>query len=242
MIKTAVFVEGQTELILVRELLLKTFQYENISLDCFNLFQESNLIHAEYAFPNENADYHYEIINVGNDVSVLSRILRREKYMWNAGFNKIIGLRDMYSKAYKEKAGKSEIDEDINKHFIKATREQIKSPNIYFIFAIMEVEAWILGLNNCFQNMDAVLTCEYISQNLNHKLEEIDPETKFFHPATIIDSIFLLVGKRYNKSKGDINALASLIDKENYIELVKSGKCHSFKEFYEALIPSGLIS
>lgn len=38
MIKTAIFVEGQTELIIVREFLLKWFDY-GISLNCFNLFK-----------------------------------------------------------------------------------------------------------------------------------------------------------------------------------------------------------
>ena len=44
------FVEGQTELIFVRELLLKVFDFQNISLEYFNLVTDSNLRPAEYTF------------------------------------------------------------------------------------------------------------------------------------------------------------------------------------------------
>ncbi len=59
MIKTAIFVEGQTELIFVRELLLKVFDFQNISLECFNLVTDSNLRPAEYAFSNAEAEYFF---------------------------------------------------------------------------------------------------------------------------------------------------------------------------------------
>jgi hypothetical protein len=35
--KVAVFVEGQAELILVRELLLKMYDYQDIGINCYNL-------------------------------------------------------------------------------------------------------------------------------------------------------------------------------------------------------------
>lgn len=231
MTKTAIFVEGQTELIFVREFLLKMFQYQNISIECYNLFTDNNFHPTEYAFPNNEAEYYFQIINVGNDKSVLTRILRREKYMMESGFSRIIGLRDMYSQQYREEVKSHQINENINKKFIDGHRNQIKSKDIYFIFAIMEVEAWLLGLPRSFERMDERLTVEYIEQNLGFNLETTDPETYFFHPANEVNSIFGLIGESYNKSKSDINAIASYLDESDFEELISSKKCASFREF-----------
>ena len=71
--KVAVFVEGQAELILVRELLLKMYDYQNIGIDCYNLICD-NLDEAPYKYGNMEANNYYMIVNVGNDNSVLSKM------------------------------------------------------------------------------------------------------------------------------------------------------------------------
>ncbi len=119
--KIAIFVEGQTEKIFVREFLLRLFQWNSnaISLECFNLFRDDDLESSEYPFPDiihENSDFYFQILNIGNDKSVLTRMKNREKYYWNLGFNKVIGLRDMYSKDYRKISMK--IDETVNQEFI----------------------------------------------------------------------------------------------------------------------------
>jgi hypothetical protein len=194
------------------------------------------LIPAEYAFPNENAGYYFQILNVGNDNSVLSRMLKREAFMLNAGFTKIIGLRDMYSKDYRDAVKNATIDEKINQLFIETTRSQIKSPNMFFSYAIMEIEAWMLGLNHCFEKMDERLTNENIFQKTGIDLKGMDPEKVIFHPATIVEKIFELIGKNYSKSRGDINSMLHFFEKEDFIELLNNEKCASFREFYEFIL------
>jgi hypothetical protein len=95
----------------------------------------------------------------------------------------------------------------------------------------MEVEAWLLGLFKCFEKMNGQLTPEFIEQHLGFNLVVIDPEEQFFHPAQNVANIFGLVGKQYRKSKGDINAIVSYIQREDYIELLDGNKCTSFKTF-----------
>ncbi len=63
---------------------------------------------------------------------MLANILRREQHIWNAGFSRIIGLRDMYSAEYRKMVKDHVIDEGVNQKFIKGHRAQIKSENIYF--------------------------------------------------------------------------------------------------------------
>ena len=194
MIKTAIFVEGQTELIFIREYLLKMFEYQNIRIECYTLFTDSNYKSTEYSFPNDNAGYYFQIINVGNDNSVLTRLLNREQYLWNTGFHKIFGIRDMYSKNYREIVKNSTIVEEVNLKFIEQSKKTIasmakQSDNIHFHFAIMEAEAWILGLKNCFQYLHPDLNTISIAEKLGINLDLIDPEKVFFHPASIIEQI-----------------------------------------------------
>jgi hypothetical protein len=59
------------------------------------------------------------------------------------GFNKIIGLRDMYSKAYRKKS-KTVINQEVARQFIEAVSKIIAGMNnpdkINFHFAIMELD------------------------------------------------------------------------------------------------------
>ncbi|MCP4110641.1 MAG: hypothetical protein GY749_34815 [Desulfobacteraceae bacterium] len=162
----------------------------------------------------------FQIIDVGGDNAVLNRILKREQYMWNSGYDKIIGLRDMYSREQVQK-----IDDNITQKFIKGAnntlKNKAKSPDkIVMCFAIMEIEAWLLAVYNVFEKLDSRLTVEYIKKHINIDLENIDPETEFFHPANQIEAIYRLAGKTYDKRKNDIETIASHITKLKYIELI----------------------
>jgi hypothetical protein len=242
--KVAIFVEGQTELIFVREFLLKIFEYQNLNIRCFNLFTNNQSNATDYAFPNqinEALPFYFEIINVGNDNAVLSRILRREAYIWNSGFHKIIGLRDMYGKAYREEAQNAQIDEVLNQQFKSGISEQLakkaQRPNdIHLIFAIMEVEAWFLGFEEVFTNLDARLTIDFIQQNLDFDLSTIDPETTFFHPTKNLNEIYNLVNQAYTKSRGEIEALMSFLSKDDFELLEMNNKCQSYSEFYNTIM------
>ncbi len=240
MVKTAIFVEGQTELIFVREFLLRHFEYQDISLQCFSLVSGGNMEYAPYDFPLAEANFYFQIINVGNDRSVLSNLLKREKSIWENGFHRIIGLRDMYSKQYRETAKIKEINLAISANFILAHQEEIQNsasrPNdIFFRFAIMETEAWLLGLQQVFENVDARLTTTFIQQNLGFDLNSIDPETEFFHPASIVEQIFALIDSAYRKKMGDVETLVSSLTKVDYQSLLESNKCASFLRFFEAI-------
>ncbi len=239
--KTAIFVEGQTELVFVREYILKKFDYQNIGIECYTLFTDSNFNTSEYPFPNKeeavNAENYFQVINVGNDNAVITRILNREKYLWNVGFSRIIGLRDMYSKSYRETAKEvGKIDFDLNEEFKQTTKKQIakkaEKPNqIDFTFAIMEAESWILGFHHCFEKINPLLTVDYINEHLGFNLETINPETTFFHPAKIMEQIYELANETYKKSKGNIEAIMVSLQKEDFEMLRNSNKCASFEEF-----------
>jgi hypothetical protein len=80
--------------------------------------------------------------------------------------------------------------------------------------------------------MNTQLTPEFIEQHLGFNLAATDSEEEFFHPAEEVANIFALVGAQYRKSKGDINFFVSYIDRDDYMELLDSNKCTSFKTFF----------
>jgi len=233
--KIAIFVEGQSELIFVREYLLKQSEYQGIDLECRNLFKDGNIQSAEYDFLNSEAEIHFQIINVGSDANVLQRILKREQLLWNAGYERIIGLRDMYSNDYTSAMGQPrEIKPDLNRKFIEGTsktleQRAVKPQNIKFHFAIMELETWLLGIVNLWERKG--ISNQSIKEKIGSDLSEIDPETAFLHPAETIKDILKIINEPYRKQASEVESLVSYIEKQDFEDLKNSQKCNSFKEF-----------
>jgi hypothetical protein len=128
----------------------------------------------------------------------------------------------------------------VNKCFIDAHNTTIqtrakKPESISMCFAIMETEAWFLGLSHIFEKMDARLTHPFIHENTKHDLETNDPEKTVFHPATTLSDIYNLIGQKYRKHEGDIEAILNLTDKTDFEYLLSSDKCQSFNQFHAAI-------
>jgi len=123
---------------------------------------------------------------------VLPAIKKREQGLFSQCFHKIIGLRDMYSQAYRE-ISPGVIDENLIQQFIDGANNNIAMMShpekIHFHFAIMELEAWWLCMYRIFAKIDHRLTVEFIAEQLGYDLSVIDAETTFFHPALKITEI-----------------------------------------------------
>ncbi len=242
MIKTAIFVEGQTELIFVREMLLKVFEANDISFRCWKLLydDDDNFFPADYNYPNEVAAFYFEIVQVGNDEAVPSQIIKKERLYWNKGFFRIIGLRDMYSPRYLKVVKNRRISHELNQKTIALNRDQmteraVRMEAIHFHFAIMEVEAWLLGLKDLFNRLSENLSLETIRQHLSFDLNAVDPETSFIHPANQIKQIMQLIEQDYDKHGHEVGSLMGLTSREDFLDLRDSGKCASFASFFASL-------
>lgn len=237
--KVAVFVEGQAELILVRELLLKMYDYQNVGINCYNLICD-NLDEAPYKYGNMEANNYYMIVNVGNDNSVLSKIFARISGLHKKGFTKIIGLRDVYGDFYKKKnKGVRNINLELIEKLKNAAQNEIDAKDlaqyIKLHFAIMEVEAWFIGFN-IFERIDATLSNDLIKSKLNYDLENDDPEITYYHPAKIMGDIYGLIGSKYDKHESDVSSLVAFLEKEDYNNLIESFKCSTFTSFVQELL------
>lgn len=236
--KVVIFTEGQSEQIFIRHLLLQTMDCSKVSFRCLRLYAGRE-IPAKFDYLNPNAEINFLIVNVGQDEKVLSIIKEREANLIRKGFERIIGLRDMYSEEY-SKRSPSEINNSITRLFIdgwNSTIQKMSNPSkIRMHIAIMELEAWFLGIYDIFKRINSILSVEYIENELGFNLADIDPQTEFFKPAEEVNRIFQLVGLQYKKKEHDVESICSKINTDDLCNAFKNGRCSRFKDFYEDLL------
>jgi hypothetical protein len=236
--KIAIFTEGQSEQIFVRHFLTLVFGWENLSFECFKLYRD-RMDPVPFKHPNENAEMYFLILNIGNDEKVLTAVKEREKGLIQKGYEKIISLRDMYSQEYSKRSGRV-IDENVTREFIDGANIVIRSMSdpskIKMHFAIMELEAWFLGMYNIFERVKPELNIAYIEEELGFNLVVIDPQTEFFKPANEVDKIFKLVGLQYQKTEHEVESLCSEMNTNDFSNALENGRCISFKDFYDGIL------
>ena len=195
--KVAIFVEGQTEQIFVREFIIRTFNPAEISYTCLKLYQEK-FQSVPYTYKSPSSKLHFMIVDAGNDVKVLSAIRDREINLFQKGFERVFGLRDVYSEEYIKRANEK-IDFDVIRQIvegsIKTVNTMTNGANIELFFAIMEIEAWFLSLYRLFEKIDNELTYQYIEEALGFNLEKVDPQIEFVKPSEVLGDIMKLIGK-----------------------------------------------
>ncbi|OHB76414.1 MAG: hypothetical protein A2Z25_18460 [Planctomycetes bacterium RBG_16_55_9] len=236
--KVAIFTEGQSEQIFVRHFLEEKIGWERISFRCLKLYSNT-LFDVPFSHCSSNADVYFLLINVGNDEKVLSAIREREEELIKKGYEKIIALRDMYSESYCRRSTR-QISDSITENFLSHWRSTIQTMSepskISIQVAIMELEAWFLGMYSIFEKIDSKLNIGYIQSELGFNLRSVDPQKEFFHPSDTLNSIFRLIGSQYRKSKGEVENICSKIKSTDYCTTFMDGRCSSFKEFYQELL------
>lgn len=234
--KIAIFVEGQAELIFTRDFLLQWHEHDGnlIAFDCFAL-RSNNFCYAPYTFGSIESENYYMIVNVGNDRTVLSKMLSEAPKLKNKGYQAIIGLRDMFCDEYHKKVMNRTINTEVNEKFIAGAQEIInhnENKNLFhFHYAIMEIESWILGMYQVLEKINNKLTPSFICEHLNIDLITVNPECHIYHPAECLNDIYALIGEKYGKHEGNISRITAQLTVQNYKELFVSKNCFSFNKF-----------
>lgn len=238
--KVAVFVEGQTELVFVRDFLRNWYAYDEtvLGFDCVTLFG-NDMKTVPFSCGTEESENYYLIVNIGNDRSVLSKMLGRMSSLQERGYVLVVGLRDMYSKQYRELCGNNSIDTKLIKEIKGAANKEIVDGGgegfLDLHFAIMEVEAWFIGMSHFLLEIDNNLTPDYIFEHTGIDVG-MDPEQTLFHPAAELSKIYQSVGKSYDKHLSDISAITAALSDDDYLKIFTSDRCPSFKNFAEVLL------
>ncbi len=238
--KVGVFVEGQAELIFLRNILFHLFDPNLISFECLHLRAGSH-DQVPFEYLNKDASIHFFILNVENDEKVLSYIKENEKNYFSKGYERLIGLRDLYCETYHKLSG-GKIDSEVNDTIINACKDIVDgmehSDSVSLLFSVMELESWWLSMPSIFPKLNPRLTVESIHENLGIDLSQDDIETVVYKSSVFLDKIMSITGGSYSKKLGEVESITSRITKDDIDYCVNNG-CQSFADFHQEL--TGLI-
>ena len=218
--KIACFVEGQTEQIFVERLFQEIAGYKQIYIETYKIQGRKGNRRIQSLKPSikKEAPFFVLLYNCDCDSQVLSDIRKQHESLTNRGYEKILGLRDLYPTPLEKKQEK----EKKNRENLKDL--QNKGIPISVIFAVMEIEAWFLAEWNYFAKIDNRLTCDFILQKCGLDLRIIDPEQRA-HPSQDLDEIYRLVSRSYDKSEKTSQEIINNLDYDLlYLHLVNSVK------------------
>ena len=239
-IKTAIFVEGRAETIFVRNFLEKILDCQ-VSIICYEILTSGNF--GEYSPSTRKIDdtkFEFTIYEVGNDAKVPKNINEREKFLIKNDFRLILGLRDIFSKEY-HKMNTKVTDNNRISEFMRIQNDSISKSlkdviNVNILFAIMEIEAWFIGLIFCFHKLHPDLSLENIEKITNMDFDLIDPETNFYKPSKNLTTILNIANINYSKNTKVFESIVSLFGKEELEQLYTLQKCDSYNKFYDTII------
>ena len=227
--KIACFVEGQTEQIFVERLFQEIAGYKKISIETFK-FQggkDNRIIQSLKPSIVKDAPFFVLLYNCDCDSQVLSDIRKQQESLTNSGYEKILGLRDLYPQPLEKK---QEIEKGI-RGFLKLL--QNKGIPISMNLAVMEIEAWFLAEWNYLAKIDKRLTCDFILQKCGLDLRIIDTEQRA-HPSQDLDEIYRLVSRNYDKSEKTSQEIINNLDYEFlYLHLVN--RVNQLKKFIDEI-------
>lgn len=220
----AVFVEGQTELIFVEQLLFKMMGYQHLRVVLE--FQHGDNFHqlGVRGAPEEDARHTVLLSNCASDGKVLPAIEERALLLRNAQYDRVLGLRDIHPEP------SAELEE-----IYELTNERLAALPLpcEMIIAVREVEAWFIADHAHFPKVDATLTAAFILERLGIDVETQDVEA-IPHPTGQLQDIYGLIARRYDKTIHDVNSLVNVLNYD-YLYLEAPQKVSSLKKFVDAL-------
>ncbi|WP_071188403.1 DUF4276 family protein [Trichormus sp. NMC-1] len=211
--KLAIFVEGKTEQIFVKKLLTEIAGKLHIFIEIKSRKNSNSAKVIMKDSVTSVTKFYVLLYNSCNDETVVSDIRELHNSLSIEGYERIIGLRDVYPIPIAEK---SKLQRGLNYSLPKG------SIPINIVLAVMEIEAWFLAEYNHFLKIDTILTPDKI-QELFHFNPQTDDMEARLKPSDDIKNIYNYVGKGYDKSEKQLNRLAANLDYEFiYIKLANS--------------------
>ena len=223
--KKVVYLEGETELAFVHQLLRTHYggEWTRFRIQIILLDPRAK-ISLPSDFGSKDAPDEFLLICAGSHESVVSKINENIQRHLEEGFEIVVGLKDVYGERYIKLAG-HRINQRKIVELICAQREALESNQSALYFAIMEIEAWMLGMPSFLQREFPGINLPYTS----------DPQVEICHPSAKLKQSLNAVNVPYGKHTDEVLSLVSKIKKEDFEELYTSPRCASFREFYECL-------
>ena len=211
--KLAFFVEGQTELLFIKKLLLEIAGENNISIESKKFIgKKGNKSNYEITASSETSSekYYALIIDCTGDSRVQSEVIDHHASLVKSGYSMILGLRDLYPKSYSDlKKVKQAVQWGVP---TKTIRPEI-------LLSVMEVETWFLAEHTHLEKIHPSLTLSHIKKKFSIDLAKDNLE-KLDAPSKTLHSIYSLVGDGYTKRAANAQRTVDLLDYNDiYISL-----------------------
>lgn len=215
--KLAIFVEGQTEQIFLKEFIEQIAGKGNISFECKAVGAILNLKQKDQSY----GELHKVLIfDCQGDGALKSTILDRRDGLISAGYTLILGLRDLYPISLEKlEAVKLSLTYGIPTAGVPTK----------ILLAVFEIEAWFLQENLHYSKIDQNLDVSTFKSSFDFD-PTIDSAEKIKAPAALLQKIYRSVRKGYNKNRTHVDRTVKAIDYENlYINC--TDKLLHLKEF-----------
>jgi hypothetical protein len=205
--KLAIFVEGLTEQILVRQMLQAVLDRNRIAIQTVKITGGHNVRMSftvmRAAHVDKRTDYFVLVYDCGGETNVKSYMLARRDKLISNGYLMVMGLRDVYPNFPREEVPK----------LLKGLNYKLpqKKAATHIYLAIMETEAWFLGEFRHLKKVSRKLTPGFINQHLgfNPQIENMEERER---PAEDMKRVYQLAGHDYTKKRDRLNAVISKLD------------------------------
>ena len=192
--RLAVFVEGDTDQAFMERLIAEVVGHNQVVIDVTNSLCSGapwSITASTYTTQRDDTSFYVLIVNCGNDERVVGAINERYDHLVAAGYDLIIGMRDVLPRAI----------EEVDRLRAALERNLAHGPlRVELVLAVMELEAWFLGEVTHLVKLDHRLTTQFIERELGVDLDTIDIQA-VEHPTRVLNRIYRLVGRRYLKGR-----------------------------------------
>ncbi|OYZ79680.1 MAG: hypothetical protein B7X65_04215 [Polaromonas sp. 39-63-25] len=208
------FVEGFTEVLFVEKLISEVAGAHRVVIEkrriSGGVLKPRQITVIEAAGPVDDQEFYILLYDCGGDHQVKPRIVEEHKSLTAAGYEKIIGLRDVRPHtAYN--------DIPLLERNLRAGIETTLTP-VDFVLAVMEIEAWFLAECTHFPKIDPSITVAEIVAKLGFNPEVEDMALRLT-PTEDLAKSYQIGGKTYAKPAQD--TVACLDYSLLYLELTK---------------------
>lgn len=217
--KIAFFVEGASEVLFIEKLITEVAKPNDVYVTKKKIrgggksgVTPKRFTEYEGVRESSGENFYVLIYDCGGDKLVATRIKEEHSNLTHAGYEQIVGVRDVRPDFEKNEVPKLEFH-------MNSVVDKALAP-VVFILSTMEVEAWFLAEYNHFEKIHPELNPELIMDSLG-----FDPRSFVVsdraHPARDLEQSYLLKGVVYDKY-----AVQNTVDKLDfafiYEELVSS--------------------
>lgn len=202
--RMAVFVEGQTEQILLKKLVEEVAGANRVAIQSVKSSGagSSHAITIITAANVAGQKFYLLIYDCTGDSRVLSEMLEQSASLSAQGYSQIVGLRDVYPEPPTRLNRLRNLVNGMIPH-------QPVPPRM--IFAVMEVEAWFVAENTHFARIDHRLTPAAVNVILQGRNEDCHCEL-IPHPAATMHAVYHSVGRSYTKEKRKVSMIVDAVD------------------------------